>query len=62
MEPYRSLFPEAATSLPHTEQVAERVLVLPTGTTIGEQEIATICDILRAACAHADEIRRRGTC
>ena len=61
MEPYRSLFPEAATSLPHTEQVAERVLVLPTGTTIGEQEIATICDILRAACAHADEIRRRGT-
>ncbi len=59
MEPYRSLFPDAYLSLPQTEKVTERVLVLPTGTTIGEHEIETICDILRAAIANATKIQRQ---
>ena len=59
MEPYRSYFPNASLLLPETEKVAERVLVLPTGTAVGEQEIEIICDILRAAIANAEAIRRR---
>ncbi len=30
MEPYRTLYPEASTTLPQTERVADRVIVLPT--------------------------------
>jgi dTDP-4-amino-4,6-dideoxygalactose transaminase len=58
MEPYRTLFPDAHLRLPHTEQVAERVLVLPTGAAVGKREIETICDILRIAIANADTLRR----
>jgi dTDP-4-amino-4,6-dideoxygalactose transaminase len=61
MEPYRTLFPEAGQHLPHTERVAERVMALPTGTAVGEQDIATIGDILRAALANGNEIRKRIT-
>jgi dTDP-4-amino-4,6-dideoxygalactose transaminase len=58
-EPYRTLFPEAHRYLPHTEWVAERVLVLPTGTTVGEREIGIICELLAAAVANATAIRQR---
>jgi dTDP-4-amino-4,6-dideoxygalactose transaminase len=59
MEPYRTLFPDAHRHLPYTEQIAERVLVLPTGAMIREPEIDTICDILRTANANANIIRNR---
>ena len=49
MEPYRTLMPDASARLPRTEQVAARVLVLPTGTAVGTEEIAAICAILRLA-------------
>ena len=39
MEPYRSYFPHAGLLLPHTEELCERVLVLPTGTAIGPDDI-----------------------
>ena len=56
MEPYRTLFPNAGATLPRTEAVASRILVLPTGSAIGEEEIETICGILRAAAASAAEV------
>jgi dTDP-4-amino-4,6-dideoxygalactose transaminase len=59
MQPYRSYFPNASLLLPETEKTAGRVLVLPTGTTVGEQEIEIICDILRMAIANAEFIRKR---
>ncbi len=34
MEPYRTLFPESGERLPNTVDVAERVVVLPTGTAV----------------------------
>ena len=34
MEPYRSYFPHARLLLPETERLVERVLQLPTGTSI----------------------------
>jgi dTDP-4-amino-4,6-dideoxygalactose transaminase len=58
MEPYRSLFPHARLLLPNTEEVAARVMLLPTGTTIGEKEIAAICAILRMAITNAAEVGR----
>ena len=49
MEPYRTLFPQASERLPQTLRVAERVLVLPTGSSITAEDIDTIVSILRVA-------------
>lgn len=49
MEPYLSARPEARRDLPNTEDVAERVIVLPTGAAVGQEEIAGICAVLRKA-------------
>lgn len=46
MEPYRTLYPRAAQRLPHTDAVAERLLILPTGTGVSTAEIGTLCDRL----------------
>lgn len=48
MMPYRELFPHAGLLLPNTQKVAERVIVLPTGTTLGGEEIQFIGAVLRA--------------
>ncbi|MDO1527791.1 DegT/DnrJ/EryC1/StrS family aminotransferase [Fulvimonas sp. R45] len=47
MRPYRDLFPHAGLMLPHTRQVAARVMILPSGTTLPEDSIATICSVIR---------------
>lgn len=47
MEPYRSLYPQYNNSLPGTEEIADRILLLPTGTTIGSYDIEVICDIIQ---------------
>lgn len=47
MLPYRLTQPDAAKDLPHTEGAASRVLVLPTGNSIGQGEIADICAVIR---------------
>ena len=47
MKPYRELFPHARLVLPSTEAVANRVIVLPTGTAVDAPTIATIADVLR---------------
>jgi len=46
MEPYRSLSPNAGLLLPKTESVADRILVLPTGTTVSCSDIERICKII----------------
>jgi dTDP-4-amino-4,6-dideoxygalactose transaminase len=56
MEPYRSHFPDAGLLLRETEAVAERVLVLPTGTGVTRTDIREICGIIRFALAHRREI------
>ena len=47
MEPYKSLYPHAGLVLPNTIQVAERVVVLPTGSAIGVDDIRVITSILQ---------------
>lgn len=59
MEPYRSYFPHAGLLLPHTEALLERVLVLPTGSAVGVDDIDGIVDVMALAIAQAGELRAR---
>lgn len=59
MEPYRSYFPHAHLLLPVTEQVCREVLVLPTGTAMGAEEIARVCQIIETALENAAAVRKR---
>jgi dTDP-4-amino-4,6-dideoxygalactose transaminase len=54
MEPYRTEDPGAAEWLPETEALAQRVLVLPTGTAVEAADVRLICDVISRAVAHAD--------
>ena len=47
MKPYRDLQPHAGLVLPHTETVAARVIVMPTGTALETDDAARISDIVR---------------
>jgi dTDP-4-amino-4,6-dideoxygalactose transaminase len=47
MEPYRSLFPNAGLMLPHTEELADQVVVLPNGMDITSHEIGIIAEMIR---------------
>jgi len=57
MMPYKRLFPDAGILLPATEALAGRVMVLPTGTDVGEADVATIGRIIGEALANAREVR-----
>ncbi|MCC6728093.1 MAG: DegT/DnrJ/EryC1/StrS family aminotransferase [Chthonomonadales bacterium] len=59
MEPYRSYFPHAGLLLPETARIAERVLILPTGTAVGCPEIERIAAIVRLCAARGGEVTRR---
>jgi dTDP-4-amino-4,6-dideoxygalactose transaminase len=56
MEPYRSLVPPEHWNLPVTDRLAARVIALPTGAAISEEEIQTVCELVRLASIHAVEI------
>lgn len=56
MEPYRSFFPHAGLLLAETESLARRVLLLPTGTSVGPHDVATICAVLRLAVDNAEAV------
>lgn len=47
MLPYRDMYPNASMNLPNTQQVADRVIVLPTGTTLPDEAPKIVSDILR---------------
>ena len=57
MEPYDSYYPNAGMMLPETEALCDRVLVMPTGTAVDEDDIARIGQIVRCAVERADEVR-----
>jgi dTDP-4-amino-4,6-dideoxygalactose transaminase len=59
MEPYRSLYPDAARHLPHTEALSSRVMSLPTGTAVGAADIEVVCGLIATAVGHADAVRGR---
>ena len=59
MEPYRSYMPHAGLLLPETEKLAKQVLILPTGTALGSDEIEKICQIVQLVVTRGQEIRER---
>ena len=59
MEPYRTLDPKAGLTLPVTEELAARVLLLPNGTAVGENEILEICRVIRFVIERPEEVRAR---
>jgi dTDP-4-amino-4,6-dideoxygalactose transaminase len=59
MRPYRALYPEAGLHLLATARLADSVLVLPTGTTVGEREVEGICAVLRLAAANGAKLTAR---
>jgi dTDP-4-amino-4,6-dideoxygalactose transaminase len=59
MEPYRTTQPLVGRRLPRTERLAERVLVLPTGTAVDADAIGRICDVIRFCVARGREISAR---
>ena len=59
MEPYRSYFPHGGLVLPETERLCKRVLVLPTGTSVDQGKVATICGIIRTAVGNAAAVHEK---
>lgn len=51
MLPYRELFPDAGRHLPVTEAIADRIVVLPTGTAVDAVACRVIGDVVRAVLA-----------
>ncbi len=47
MQPYRDLYPHAGLLLPNTQQVANRVVVLPTGTTMSVEMVNAVAAVIR---------------
>lgn len=59
MEPYRTLYPRAAARLPHTDAVANRLLILPTGTGVSAADIDTLCGLLALMVAQGPRLHER---
>jgi dTDP-4-amino-4,6-dideoxygalactose transaminase len=57
MEPYCSDSSYTRQPLPETEKLIERILTLPTGISIGPDEIAGICQIIRFGIEHGIEVK-----
>jgi dTDP-4-amino-4,6-dideoxygalactose transaminase len=47
MQPYRDLYPHAGLMLANTERVAERVVILPNGSSVSHEAVIAICAIIR---------------
>lgn len=54
MKPYREIYPHAGLVLPKTQAVAERVIVLPTGTALPEGAVEVIANVCRALATETD--------
>ena len=59
MEPYQSYFPHAGLLLPETEKLTQRVLSLPTGTSIEARDVTLICELIRFVVEHGAEVSQK---
>jgi dTDP-4-amino-4,6-dideoxygalactose transaminase len=59
MEPYRSYFPHAGLLLPETEKLTKRIMCLPTGTAIQNEDIDLICDLIHFVVRHGAEVSHK---
>ena len=58
MEPYCSYFPNAGLLLPETEKLTMRVLQLPTGVAVEEEDISKISNLIRFVISNGKEIQQ----
>lgn len=47
MQPYRDLYPHAGMLLPNTQRISDRVVVLPTGTTMTSEMVNAVAAVIR---------------
>jgi dTDP-4-amino-4,6-dideoxygalactose transaminase len=47
MEPYRTTQPDSSRHLPATEQVANQVVVLPTGQSVSLDDVSRVCSVIK---------------
>lgn len=47
MKPYVDLFPHAGLMLPHTESLAERIIILPTGNSLSTDDVQRVSSVIR---------------
>lgn len=59
MEPYRSYFPNAKLLLPETEKLSNRVISLPTGTSINVEDVHLICKLIEHIVAQGEALSRQ---
>lgn len=59
MEPYRTDDPNAGSMLPTTEEVAGKVVALPTGTAVDAEQISAICEVVRFVISNGAEVKER---
>jgi dTDP-4-amino-4,6-dideoxygalactose transaminase len=59
MEPYNSYFPHSSLLLPETERLTQRIMVLPTGTSISLNDIKVISQIIKISVEYSDEIKSK---
>ncbi len=59
MEPYRSRFPGLGRRLPVTDGVVQRLMTFPSGTAVSQNDVATICQIIRLVVTHGAEVTDR---
>ena len=59
MEPYRTIFPDPSAALPRTEEVAQRVVVLPTGLQVTADDVERVVEVIRFVAKHAPSIASR---
>jgi dTDP-4-amino-4,6-dideoxygalactose transaminase len=59
MEPYSSYYPHAGLRLPRTEDLTDRVLSLPTGTTVRPGDIDNVCQIIGFVMTHVNTVKER---
>jgi dTDP-4-amino-4,6-dideoxygalactose transaminase len=57
MEPYRTLFPDVAERLPETERLVQRVLALPTGTSMSTDAVTAVAGLVARAMRDAPRLR-----
>lgn len=58
MEPYNSYFPHAGLLLPETEKLVGRVMSLPTGTAVSENDISVICSLIKCVMENSGQLSK----
>jgi dTDP-4-amino-4,6-dideoxygalactose transaminase len=59
MQPYRTLYPDAGLYLPTTKRLVQRVMTLPTGSSIDSADILTIVELLDFVLLHQNQIEEK---